>query len=136
VNAEAPAGGREPGLRGALARLGESSFALLRTRVELAAVEFSESRDRARDHLVLAAIAGVAFAFAWAGLCALVVVTFWESNRIGALAGIVVFHVVAAALALWRLRANHAGGPAPFTQTLAELERDRQWLSEHFRSER
>ncbi|MBK7081667.1 MAG: phage holin family protein [Betaproteobacteria bacterium] len=136
MSADAPGGGRQPGLRGALGRLAESGLALLRTRAELAALEFAESRDRARNQLVLGAIVGGALAFAWAGLCALVVVAFWDTHRLAALAAIVVVHLIVAAIAWSRLHAAHADGPAPFAQTLAELERDRQWLAEHFRSER
>lgn len=136
MNAEVPASGRDAGLRAAVGRLAESGVAFLRTRADLAALEFSEGRDRARDRLVVAAIAGVALTFAWAGVCVLVVAAFWDSHRIGALCGVVAFHVVVGGFALWRLRADQAAGPPPFAQTLAELDRDRQWVAEHFRSER
>jgi uncharacterized membrane protein YqjE len=66
----------------------------------------------------------------------LVVVALWESHRLAALAGIVAFHLVVAAIAWWRMHADHASSAPPFAQTLAELERDRQWLAEHFRGER
>ncbi len=45
----APAGG----LRQALARAGAAAFELLRTRVELASVEFAEERERAKTRVVL-----------------------------------------------------------------------------------
>ena len=41
------------GLSGALGRLGASTFALLRTRIELATVEFEEERERTKQMLVL-----------------------------------------------------------------------------------
>jgi uncharacterized membrane protein YqjE len=128
-----PGARRDPGLRGALGRLAESGLALVRTRAELAALEFAESRDRARDQLVLAAILGVALAFAWAALCAWVVVALWDTYRLLALGAIVVFHLVVAAVAWLRLRSAKATSSAPFAQTLAELDRDRQWLAEQFR---
>jgi uncharacterized membrane protein YqjE len=136
VSDESPRSGREPGLRGSLARLSAAALALLRTRAELAALEFAESRDQARDHLVLLAVIGGALALAWMALCALVVVALWDSYRLVALAGIVVFHLAVAGIAWWRLRADQAGRAAPFAQTLAELERDRQWLAERFGSDR
>ncbi len=132
-----PAGaGREPGLRGALGRLVESALALLRTRAELAALEFTESRDHARDQIVLIAILGTALAFAWTALCAVVVVAFWDTHRLLALGAIAAFHLIVAALAWSRLRAAQAASTPPFAQTLAELERDRRWLAEQFRSRR
>ena len=136
MSGETPASGREPGLRGSLGRLVDAGFALLRTRAELAALEFAESRDHARDQLLLAAVAGGAVAFAWMGLCAMVVIALWDSYRLGALAGVIAFHLVVAAIAWWRLRAGQAGTTAPFARTLEEFERDRQWLADHFRSER
>jgi uncharacterized membrane protein YqjE len=126
----------EPGLRGALGRLAESALALVRTRAELAALEFTESRDRARDQIVLIAILGGALAFAWTALCALVVVAFWDTHRLLALGVIAAIHLLVAALAWSRLRAVQAASAPPFAQTLAELERDRRWLAEQFRSRR
>jgi uncharacterized membrane protein YqjE len=134
VNDELPASTSRPGLAGSLARLAESALALLRTRAELAAVEFAESRDRARDSLVLGAVVGLALAFAWVALCALVVVALWDSHRLEALAGIAAFHVVVAIGAWLKLRAAQSDRPEPFAQTLAELERDRQWLAEQLRN--
>lgn len=126
----------EPGLRGALGRLAESALSLLRTRAELAALEFTESRDRARDQIVLIAILGGALAFAWTALCALVVVAFWDTHRLLALGAIAAIHLIVAGLAWSRLRAAQAASGPPFAQTLAELERDRRWLAEQFRSRR
>jgi uncharacterized membrane protein YqjE len=135
VSDDVPGARRDPGLRGALGRLAESGLALVRTRAELAALEFAESRDRARDQLVLAAILGVALAFAWGALCAWIVAAFWDTHRLLALGSIVVFHLVVAAVAWLRLRSAQATSSAPFAQTLAELDRDRQWLAEQFRRE-
>lgn len=135
MNDELPASATaRPGLAGSLARLAESALTLLRTRAELAAVEFAESRDHARDSLVLGAVAGLALAFAWIALCVLVVVALWDGYRLAALAGLVAFHVLVALGAWLRLRAAQAGRPEPFAQTLAELERDRQWLAEQLRN--
>jgi uncharacterized membrane protein YqjE len=51
-------------LRDAVHRTGESLLALLRTRAELAALEFAEERDRARDRLLMVMVAAVAATFA------------------------------------------------------------------------
>ncbi len=136
MNDDLPGARHEPGLRGALGRLVESALALLRTRAELAALEFTESRDHARDQLVLLAILGGALAFAWMALCALVVVAFWDTHRLLALGSIAALHLVVAGFAWSRLRAAQAASTPPFSQTLAELERDRRWLAEQLRSRR
>jgi uncharacterized membrane protein YqjE len=123
-------------LRGALARLGAAALALLRTRADLAALEFSEQRDRARAQLILLGIAGLALAFAAMAATALVIVCFWDSYRIGALVGVTLFYLVVGLAAIWRFNVRRRTDPAPFAATLAELERDRAWLAEHMRSDK
>ena len=124
------------GLRPALARLGAAAVALLKTRADLAAVEFSEHRDRARTLLMLLGIAGIAFAFAAMSATALVVVYFWETNRIAALVGVTLFYIVVGIVTLWRLSEHRRTDPPPFAATRAELERDRAWLAGHMRSDK
>jgi uncharacterized membrane protein YqjE len=116
------------GLRGALARLAAASLGFARTRIELASAEFAEERERAQDRLVLLAVAIVAFAFALLAASAFVVVWFWDTQRLPALAGVTLFYAVVGGIAAWRLAAGRRRDPAPFAGTLAELERDREWL--------
>ena len=123
-------------LRGALARLGAAALALLRTRADLAALEFSEQRERARTLLVLLGIAGFALAFAAMAATALVVVYFWDSYRMGALVGVTLFYLVVGVAAIWRFNVRRRDDPSPFAATLAELERDRAWLAEQMRSDK
>jgi uncharacterized membrane protein YqjE len=125
-------GGPSGGLSGALARLGESSLEFVRTRVDLAALEFSEEHDRRKDQLLLVGVAAVAFAFALFAASAFVVAYFWDSHRLWALGGVTLLYLLIAAGALWRLEIQRRTSPRPFAATLAELERDRQWLAEQF----
>ena len=118
------------GLRRALARAGSSLLGLVRTRLELASVEFLEQRERAISRLVLTAVAVVFFSFAVLMASALVVLLFWDTHRTAALAAVTVLHTAIGAGAWWRLKADGRSAPAPFAATLAELERDGQWLSE------
>ena len=128
--------GREAGLRGSFARLAASGLTLLRTRAELAALEFDESRDRAKRHLLLLAVAVLALALAWIACCALFVVFFWDAHRHAALLAVAILHFVVGVGALWRLKSAEAAAAPPFAATLAELERDRQWLAEQFGNRR
>jgi uncharacterized membrane protein YqjE len=50
-----------------------------------------------------------------------------------ALLGIATAHLAAGIVALWRLDVRQRTDPPPFAATLAELERDREWLGEQFR---
>ena len=49
------------GLRGSIARLGASVLGLVRTRLELASVEFAEERDRVQQQLILLVAAMATF---------------------------------------------------------------------------
>ncbi|HVL55364.1 MAG TPA: phage holin family protein [Burkholderiaceae bacterium] len=115
-------------LRDAVHRTGESLLALLRTRAELAALEFAEERDRARDRLLMVMVAAVAATFALLALTGLVVAYFWDTHRLAAIAAVAAFYALVTALAIWRLKTRWPPQP-PFAATLAELERDREWLA-------
>jgi uncharacterized membrane protein YqjE len=121
------------GLRDSLGRLAEASLALFRTRAELAALEFAEQREHAKQRVLLLAIAGGGFAMAWIAACALIVAYFWDSHRLMALLVIAAAHLAIGIAALWRLDVRQRTDPPPFSATLAELERDREWLGEQFR---
>ena len=125
----APAGG----LRRALARAGSATVELLRTRVELAALEFAEERERAKLGIIMAVIAATFFAFAVLCASALVVLVFWDTHRVAAIAAVTVVHLAIGVGALLRLRASQRSAPSPFQATLAELERDRLWLAGEMR---
>jgi uncharacterized membrane protein YqjE len=117
------------GLRHALARAGTSLVILVRTRLELASVEFLEARERTVSQLVLTVVAVTFISFAVLMASALVVVLFWDTHRTAALAVVTLLHGAIGAVAVLRLKANSRSAPSPFAATLAELERDGQWLS-------
>ena len=126
----APAGG----LRRALARVGAAALELVRTRIELAALEFNEERERAKLNLILVFVAGTFLAFAVLCASAMVVVIFWDTHRVAAIAAVTAVHLAIGIGALLRLLASQrAAPPTPFQATLAELERDRQWLAGEMR---
>ncbi len=127
------ADGRPGGLSGALGRLGASSLELLRTRVELAALEFAEEHERRLRQLLLIGIAIVAFFFALFAISAFVVAYFWDSHPLGALAGVILVYLAIGAGALWRLAYLSRAAPRPFATTIAELERDRHFLAGQLR---
>ncbi len=127
--ADAPLGG----LRRSLGRLAQAAVALVRTRAELAALEFAEQKERAKQRVLLLAIAGAGFAMAWIAACALIVAYFWDSHRLMALLVIAAAHFAVGVAALWRLDVRRRTDPPPFSATLAELERDREWLGEQLR---
>ena len=116
------------GLRGALAQLGLSSLALLRTRLALVALEFDEARERWTNDLILVGVAAVGFAFALFAASTLIVVLFWETHRLGVLAVVALVYLLIGLAALWRINVSRRTRAPPFAATLAEFERDQQWL--------
>jgi uncharacterized membrane protein YqjE len=112
-------------MRAALARLAESAIGFLRTRGELAGVEFAEERERLllRLALLLGGIVILAFAVLFAGL--FVIAVFWDTHRLGAIACVALFFALGGALMIARAKSIGSQAPAPFAATLAELERDR-----------
>ena len=124
-----PPGRPSRGLRGAVEALGGAVLGLLHTRLELAAVELDEVRERAIGRLVFVLVAVLSLAFAVFGASALVVVAYWDTNRIAALSIVILFYVVIGLFALWRLAARSKTERPPFAETIAQFERDRVWLA-------
>lgn len=122
---DANATGPEGGLRAALARLAESGFAALRTRAELAGVELAQERDRllSRAAHLVGGVVLLAFAALFAG--AFVIVLFWDTYRLQAIAAVALLHAVGGLLLFARARSIARSGGAPFAATLAEFEKDR-----------
>ena len=117
------------GLRGALGNLGASVLGLMRTRLELASVEFAEERDRVQQQLTLLIAAMATFMFAAFFAATWVIVYFWDTHRLTAIAIVaIVFAGAGAVLLMLRSQAAKAA-PAPFAATVAEFERDRAVLA-------
>jgi uncharacterized membrane protein YqjE len=119
---------RPPGLFGSIARLGRTTVALLRTRLEILGTEIEEERIRFTGLVLL--VAGIAFCVQMAVLLfvILMVVLLWESHRLltlGVLAA--AFLVAGIALFLW-LRHQMRTRPRMFAATLGELAKDQERL--------
>jgi len=119
---------RAGGISGALTRLSATLLSLVHTRAELASVELAEARERTLVRLILLVVAAVGSGFAALFASALVAVWFWETNRVAAIAGVTLFWAAVGAIAMLRLGQHRRSEPRPFAATLAELERDREWL--------
>ena len=116
-------------LRAALARLADALVGLVRTRFELAAIEYTEERSRVGQQLalMLAGIGCLLFALFFAA--AAVVIYFWDTSRFVAILGVVIFFAVVGALLLWRRTEIARTSPIPFAASVAELDKDRAALA-------
>jgi uncharacterized membrane protein YqjE len=116
------------GLASALFGIAATLVALLRTRLELATVEFAEERERIKSMLVLVVVATMSACFAIVALSVLIVVWFWDTHPLAAIFGVALFYAVVAGGALAALRQQVRAHGQPFAATLAELERDAEAL--------
>jgi len=123
-----PGAGRPP-LRESVASLLAALVGSVRTRIDLASVEYAEERSRLGQQLALliAGLGCLLFAVLFVALG--VVAWYWDTNRFAAIIGvIVVFAGTAAALFWWRSEVSRTA-PSPFAASLAELEKDRAALA-------
>ena len=121
--------GTTRGLGVGLAQLAAAAVDLLRTRAELATLEFEEARELAKDRITLLVIGLGCLAMATLAATAFVVVYFWDTYRLAALGAVTLAYLLAGLIALWRFSIHRQSDPKPFAATIAELERDREWLA-------
>jgi uncharacterized membrane protein YqjE len=112
------------GVMGAMAQLAASALAILRTRLELASVEFAEARERIKEMLLLAAVGIVLALFALLFASLFVIAWFWDSYPLEAVGGVTLFYIAITVLIFARLRKISRDAPTPFAATLEELEND------------
>ena len=91
-------------------------------------------RERLKRSAALIAGAVFMFSFALLGVAAWIVVFFWDTHRLEAIAAVTLTFALVGAFLLWRNTTLSRESPTPFSATLAELAKDRTWLaggSEH-----
>jgi uncharacterized membrane protein YqjE len=124
------------GLNDALTRLAAAAVALLRTRAEIAALDFDEAGKRAKERVALLIVGLLCVAVGVLASTAFVIVYFWDTYRLTAFGLITVGYLLVGALALWRFSVRQRTDPRPFAATIAELERDVAWLARKRGSEK
>jgi uncharacterized membrane protein YqjE len=101
---------------------------MVRTRLNLLAIELMEERSRIWLMLVLTGLALILGLMALLTLSLLVVVAFWDENRLLAIGALLAFYVIATAVVLLLLRQKAKVGSALFASTLRELSKDAEAL--------
>jgi len=120
--------GASDGVLGSLRRLLDTGLSIGRNRLELLAVELQEEKLRLVQIFILVS-AVVAFALMSLTMLSLtLVVLFWESSRLAVLGGLSLFYLLATG-AVWRLLSKRLGRQsAPFSGSIAEMKKDKEWL--------
>lgn len=123
------AAGRSRGLLDSARDLAVTAIGILRTRIELLANEIQEEALRTQRVLVLAVAAAFCLGFGIVLLTLLVIVSFWETHRLFAIAGCLTVYI-AAGVVLAHAACKQAAPASPlFVASLAELRKDQESLS-------
>lgn len=117
-----------PGLVAGLGGLARSLFALLVSRIELAALELGEVRDNLARFLLVGALGVIALWFAVACWTAVVIVLAWDAMGWKILALVAAVYSVLAIAILRHARGMVAGNRLSMPATMAELRSDRDAL--------
>ncbi len=120
---------RAGGLLASARSLLAAGVEIAHTRLQLLANEIEEGKLRFGQVVLFAVVALLFFALGVIFLTLLIIVQFWDTHRVMAIAGVVVVYLLLGALfgamALKRARA----GSGLFSDSLRELARDRDRLS-------
>jgi uncharacterized membrane protein YqjE len=115
----------------AAGRIAATVVAMVGTRLELAAVEFQEDARRLLGALAWTLLALFLGCSALLFVALFVIVLFWDSFRLQAVAGVAILFGLGAALILMRVRAGMKAQSSLFSATLAELRSDVAYLRGH-----
>ena len=115
----------------ALRDLAHTSVKLVEERLRLLGAELQEEKWRAVEAVLWLAIALVLGALSLLVASLAVVLSVWPDPhaRILALLGLAVLYGGGALFAFFRMRKRTIGEGLPFADTVAEFQRDREWLS-------
>lgn len=116
------------GLFVSLKALSANLLGIVQTRLELLSTDIAEERERIVTLLVLALAALFSIGVGVVLLAILVVVALWESNRLFALGGMIVFFLMTGAIIGWVVLSRLRSSPRPFDASISELTKDRQEL--------
>jgi uncharacterized membrane protein YqjE len=119
---------RKPRLADSLRGFLDSGVDLVRTRLELLAVEAQEEKVRIIGLLINAVMCALFLGFGLVFLAVFLTVLFWDGYRLVALGLATVFFIGAGLYTASNAARELKGGSRMFGATLAELARDREAL--------
>lgn len=119
----------QAGVRDELLRLTSAASGLLTTRFELAQLEFQEAQKNIQKRLTWAILTLIFIGLAFLAGNVLVLATYWHTPlRDQILWWAIGGYALLGFFALWRLSAAKRQSSDLFAVTIAEFEKDRQWL--------
>jgi uncharacterized membrane protein YqjE len=121
------------GLYASLSGLGATLVAIMRTRLQLLAVDLEEDSARLLNIAKLTLIMLFCFGVAVMLLTILITVIFWDSHRILVLSTLACLFMLAGFIIAWHIQRKIAQKPSLFASSLSELVKDWQSLDIHAR---
>lgn len=112
-------------------RMASSLLAIFQTRVELFTVEMQEEGQRLLSYLILSLVALFCVMMAFLLGIFLVIVLFWDSYRILAISGLMVFFGSVAVLIALGIRSSYRKKPRMLAYTRDEIAKDIERLKSH-----
>ena len=116
------------GLTASLRALGSTLVELVGARAELAVVELRQEGERKKEMIALAAAGALFLALGLLVATVFVIVLFWDTHRLAAIAGMAILYLALSGAAFVRLRYKAAKSPPPFEATLREFAADRELM--------
>lgn len=122
-------GASETGLFTTLKALTSGVLAIIQTRLELLSTDVAVERERLLTLLVMVLAALFFLGVGVLLLALLIVMALWESQRLYALGGMIVFFLGAGAVVGWLAVQKSRKQPRLFDASITELAKDRQDLN-------
>jgi uncharacterized membrane protein YqjE len=122
---------RETGFIDSLRTLAGSVLDLLHIRIELFSVEWQEEQERGKHLLVLVIAGALLLMLGMLLLTFFIVVLFWDSYRLSAIATMTVLYLGTGLFCLWKVRSKLSNRPPPFASSLGEFIEDLKQLRAH-----
>lgn len=97
---------------------------VLRIRVELISIEWQEEQERGKEVLVFAVVAALLLALGLLVLTLFVIVLFWDSYRLPAIAIVALLYIGGGTCSLLSMRKKMRNRPPLFSATLQEFSDD------------
>jgi len=116
------------GILESLRRVCDTVLAVLQNRLELFGVEVEEQKARLLRVLFLGSVAVLLANAALFVVTATIILLVEEGARVVVMVGLSLLYTGAAGGIFWLLRKELRSAPLPFTDTVSELKKDREWL--------
>lgn len=111
-----------------MGRIGGTLVAMVQTRLALAAVEIEEEADRLLGYFVLALLSLILFGMAMLLVAITIIMVFWDSYRLEAAVAMAAAFGIASAVVAVKLKSGFASRPRMLAATLAELNKDANFI--------